>query len=114
MRAEYDFSNAKKNPYVKKEKRQVTINLDCSTIEYFKEKAKVYVNTKTIHTKIKELNQSVSLWMSPNSPCSFEYYVGKEGTGKTTRVAYEYMSHYYNSVNKNEKKEIIYLQVVFI
>ena len=38
MRAEYDFSNAKKNPYVKKEKRQVTINLDCSTIEYFKEK----------------------------------------------------------------------------
>ena len=39
MRAEYDFSNAKKNPYVKKEKRQVTINLDCSTIEYFKEKA---------------------------------------------------------------------------
>ena len=38
MRAEYDFSNAKKNPYVKKEKKQVTINLDCSTIDYFKEK----------------------------------------------------------------------------
>ena len=39
MRAEYDFTNAKKNPDVKKEKKQVTINLDCSVIDYFKEKA---------------------------------------------------------------------------
>lgn len=36
MRDEYDFSNAKKNPYVKKLKRQITINLDTSTIDYFK------------------------------------------------------------------------------
>ena len=35
MRAEYDFSNAKKNPYAKKLKRQITINLDVSTIDYF-------------------------------------------------------------------------------
>lgn len=81
--------------------------------EYFKEKAKVYVNTKTIHTKIKQLNQSVSLWMSPNSPCSFEYYVGKEGTGKTTRVAYEYMSHYHNSINKNDGKIRVVIPFIY-
>ena len=32
----YDFSNARKNPYAKKLKQQVTINLDCDTVEYFK------------------------------------------------------------------------------
>ncbi len=36
MKAEYDFSNAKKNPYTEKLKRQVTINLDVETVEYFK------------------------------------------------------------------------------
>lgn len=36
MRDEYDFSNARPNPYVKKIKRQVTINLDNDTVEYFK------------------------------------------------------------------------------
>ncbi len=35
MREEYDFSNAKKNPYVR-EKKQITINIDSSTIDYFK------------------------------------------------------------------------------
>mgnify|MGYP001650844718 CR=1 FL=1 len=30
MRAEYDFSNAKKNPYAKKLKKQIAINLDVS------------------------------------------------------------------------------------
>ena len=39
MRDEYDFSDAKKNPYVKKEKQQVTINLDSEVIVYFKETA---------------------------------------------------------------------------
>ena len=37
MKEEYDFSNARKNPYAKKLKKQVTINLDSGTIEYFKE-----------------------------------------------------------------------------
>ena len=37
MREEYDFSNARKNPYIKKSKKQITINLDESIIEYFKE-----------------------------------------------------------------------------
>ena len=36
MRDEYDFSGAKKNPYAKKLKKQVTMNLDDSVIEYFK------------------------------------------------------------------------------
>lgn len=39
MREEYDFSKAKKNPYAAKTKKQVTINIDCSVIEYFKEEA---------------------------------------------------------------------------
>lgn len=36
MRDEYDFSGAKKNPYAKKLKRQITINIDSDTIDYFK------------------------------------------------------------------------------
>ncbi|MDE6677359.1 MAG: BrnA antitoxin family protein [Clostridia bacterium] len=36
MKNEYDFSNARKNPYVKKLKKQITINLDNDTIDYFK------------------------------------------------------------------------------
>ena len=39
MREEYDFSYAKKNPYAKRMKKQVTINLDVATIDYFKGKA---------------------------------------------------------------------------
>lgn len=36
MLNEYDFSNAKKNPYSKSLKKQITINIDSSTIDYFK------------------------------------------------------------------------------
>lgn len=36
MKEEYNFSNAKKNPYAKKLKKQITINLDSETIDYFK------------------------------------------------------------------------------
>lgn len=36
MLEEYDFSNARKNPYAARLKRQVTINIDGSTIDYFK------------------------------------------------------------------------------
>ena len=39
MKKEYDFSQARRNPYAKKLKRQVTIRLDLPTIEYFKAKA---------------------------------------------------------------------------
>ncbi len=36
MRKEYDFSKAKKNPYARSLKRQVTIRVDENTIRYFK------------------------------------------------------------------------------
>ena len=36
MRAEYDFSKARKNPYAKLLKQSVTIRLDAPTIAYFK------------------------------------------------------------------------------
>ena len=36
MKTEYDFSNARRNPYADKIKRQISINLNQSTIEYFK------------------------------------------------------------------------------
>jgi uncharacterized protein (DUF4415 family) len=37
MREEYDFANAKKNPYAKKLKQQVTINIDVEVIDFFKQ-----------------------------------------------------------------------------
>lgn len=36
MKNDYDFSNATKNPYTKRLKRPITINLDVDTIDYFK------------------------------------------------------------------------------
>ena len=39
MRKEYDFSGARKNPYANRTKQQITINLNQSTIRYFKELA---------------------------------------------------------------------------
>jgi len=36
MRDEYNFSESRKNPYARKLKKPVTIRLEKSTIEYFK------------------------------------------------------------------------------
>jgi len=36
MKSNYDFSNARKNPYAAKLKKQITIRLDIATIRYFK------------------------------------------------------------------------------
>jgi len=36
MKKEYDFSKARKNPYARRLKKQITIRLDEPTIEYFK------------------------------------------------------------------------------
>jgi uncharacterized protein (DUF4415 family) len=36
MRKHYDFSKAKRNPYARRLKQQVTIRLDQGTITYFK------------------------------------------------------------------------------
>jgi hypothetical protein len=35
MRKEYDFSEAKRNPYAARARRRVTIRLDAPTIQYF-------------------------------------------------------------------------------
>lgn len=40
MRKEYDFSKSNKNPYTKKLKKQITINIDNEAIEYFKKQSK--------------------------------------------------------------------------
>ena len=37
MKKHYDFSNARKNPYAKRLKKQVTIRLDEPTLAYFKD-----------------------------------------------------------------------------
>ena len=39
MRSEYDFSHSRKNPYVKQLKRQITIRLDATAVDYFKQMA---------------------------------------------------------------------------
>lgn len=39
MRQEYDFSNARRNPYAKRSRRRVTLRLDERTFAYFKELA---------------------------------------------------------------------------
>jgi uncharacterized protein (DUF4415 family) len=36
MKTEYDFTKSKKNPYIKKLKKQITIRLDADIIDYFK------------------------------------------------------------------------------
>jgi len=42
MKTEYDFSNAVKNPYTRKAKTQITINIDSDTIDYFKKQSESY------------------------------------------------------------------------
>lgn len=39
MRKEYDFSQSIQNPYAKKVKKQISLNVDTETIQYFKELA---------------------------------------------------------------------------
>ena len=42
MRDEYDFSKGIKNPYAKKLKQQITINISKDALEYFKNMAEEY------------------------------------------------------------------------
>jgi len=37
MRKSYDFSKAKRNPYARRLKKQITIRLDDQTLQYFKD-----------------------------------------------------------------------------
>ena len=39
MKQEYDFSDARKNPYADRVKQQITINLNQRTVQYFKDLA---------------------------------------------------------------------------
>lgn len=39
MRDQYDFSKGERNPYAAQLKKQVTINLDADTVDYFKAQA---------------------------------------------------------------------------
>ena len=39
MKAEYDLTNARPNPYIDKLRRPVTMNLDTYAIDYFKREA---------------------------------------------------------------------------
>lgn len=39
MRKEYDFSKAKRNPYFKKLKKQITLRLNVEAVDYFKRQA---------------------------------------------------------------------------
>lgn len=39
MKAEYDFSDGRPNPYAEKLRRPVTMNLDAFAIDYFKREA---------------------------------------------------------------------------
>jgi uncharacterized protein (DUF4415 family) len=41
MRKEYDFSNARPNPYAKRLKKPITIRLDPDALEYFKKTAEL-------------------------------------------------------------------------
>jgi uncharacterized protein (DUF4415 family) len=36
MRKQYDFSHARKNPYARRLKQQITLRIDRPTIEYFR------------------------------------------------------------------------------
>ena len=40
MRDEYDFTNAKPNPYIKKLRKQISMRIDIDTINFFKNMAK--------------------------------------------------------------------------
>ena len=37
MKEEYNFSKSKKNPYSKKLKQQITINIDSDVVDFFKQ-----------------------------------------------------------------------------
>jgi predicted DNA binding CopG/RHH family protein len=36
MKKEYDFSQSVQNPYAKKAKKQISLNIEVETVEYFK------------------------------------------------------------------------------
>ena len=58
MRREYDFSKAKRNPYARRLKQQVTIRLEHDTIAYFKslsEEMGIPYQTLIIYVNVRRL-----------------------------------------------------------
>ena len=62
MRKEYDFTNAKPNPYIKKLRKRISIRIDMDTINFFKKQAEetgiayqnlinLYLSDCAIHSK---------------------------------------------------------------
>jgi uncharacterized protein (DUF4415 family) len=62
MRKEYDFTGAKRNPYIKKLRKQISIRLDMDTIDFFKKQAEetgityqnlinLYLSDCAVHSK---------------------------------------------------------------
>ena len=62
MRKEYDFTNAKLNPYLKKLRKQISIRIDMDTINFFKKQAEetgiayqnlmnLYLSDCAVHSK---------------------------------------------------------------
>ena len=62
MRKEYDFTQAKLNPYVKKLRKQISIRIDIDTINFFKKQAEetgiayqnlinLYLSDCAVHSK---------------------------------------------------------------
>jgi uncharacterized protein (DUF4415 family) len=62
MRREYDFTDAKPNPYVKRLRKQISIRIDMDTIDFFKKQAEetgiayqnlinLYLSDCAIHSK---------------------------------------------------------------
>ena len=62
MREEYDFTNAKPNPYIKKLRKQISIRIDMDTIIFFKKMAEetgityqnlinLYLSDCAVHSK---------------------------------------------------------------
>ncbi len=41
LEKEFDFSKAKKNPYAKRLRKTITINIETSIIDYFKKQAEI-------------------------------------------------------------------------
>ncbi len=52
VREEYDFSTARKNPYAKRLKKQITINIDSDTIDYFRDESEKELDKNKKSTRI--------------------------------------------------------------
>ncbi|KJH72452.1 DUF6364 family protein [Aliterella atlantica] len=69
MKDEYDFSQSVKNPYIKKLKQQVTIQLEEEVISYFKDLAKEtgisYQNLINLYLQecVKSQRKPLSQWV---------------------------------------------------